>query len=214
MNYLAHLYLSFGNDEVLVGNFIADKVKGRQVLDYPPGIQKGIVLHRRIDSFTDNHPIAGRSKARIRARYGKFSGIVVDMYYDHFLSVKWEEFSAVPFLQFTRNSYKTLFRYYFIMPPRLKRILPWMAAGNWLFSYRKVENIGLALEGMTSRINVDSGIENGATELKLYYEELRQDFEEFFPLLVAYAQEMLQQLDDLKLPEKSLPHDRDNDFAG
>lgn len=196
MNYLAHLYLSFGNDEILVGNFIADRVKGRQVLDFPPGIQTGIRLHRLIDSFTDHHPMVEISKSRIRARYHKFAGIVIDMYYDHYLAANWNNYSGQPLLHFARNSYKTLFRYYFIIPPRLRRILPWMAAGNWLVSYGEVDNIGLALKGLTTRIKVDSGIEHGATELRLYYEDFRQDFESFFPELVEYSKGALEKLQE------------------
>lgn len=194
MNYLAHLYLSFGDEEVMVGNFIADRVKGRQVLDYQPGIQTGIRLHRLIDSFTDHHPIVEISKSRIRERYRKFAGVVVDMYYDHYLAANWSNFSDEMLLHFTRSTYKTLFRYYFIIPPRLRRILPWMAAGNWLVSYGEVDNIGLALKGLTTRIKVDSGIENGATELRLYYDDFKQDFEAFFPEMIVYAKEALNNL--------------------
>lgn len=191
MNYLAHLYLSFNHEEVLVGNFIADRVKGRQVLAYPPGIQTGIKLHRMIDTFTDGHPVVGLSKSRIREKYRKFSGVVIDMYYDHFLASGWEKYSDLPLLDFTRRSYKTLFKYYFNIPPRLQRTLPWMAAGNWLASYSEVDNIGLALKGMSSRIKYDSGIENGAVELKSNYEDFKQDFELFFPELVSFAKETL-----------------------
>lgn len=196
MNYLAHLYLSFGNEEILVGNFIADRVKGKQVLNYQQGIQTGIRVHRLIDSFTDHHPVVEVSKSRIRERYHKFAGIVIDMYYDHYLAANWSKYSDEPLLQFTRNSYKTLFRYYFIIPPRLRRILPWMAAGNWLVSYGDIDNIGLALKGLTTRIKVDSGIENGATELRLYYNDFKKDFESFFPELVQYSREALKILEE------------------
>ncbi|MBE0637845.1 MAG: DUF479 domain-containing protein [Bacteroidales bacterium] len=196
MNYLAHLYLSFGNEEILVGNFIADRVKGKQVLNYQQGIQTGIRVHRLIDSFTDHHPVVEVSKSRIRERYHKFAGIVIDMYYDHYLAANWSKYSDEPLLQFTRNSYKTLFRYYFIIPPRLRRILPWMAAGNWLVSYGDIDNIGLALKGLTTRIKVDSGIENGATELRLYYNDFKKDFESFFPELVEYSREALKILEE------------------
>jgi len=196
MNYLAHLYLSFNHEEVLVGNFIADRVKGRQVLAYPPGIQTGIRLHRMIDTFTDGHPVVDISKSRIRERYRKFSGVVIDMYYDHFLATGWEKYSDIPLLDFTRQSYKTLFRHYFNIPARLQRTLPWMAAGNWLASYSEVENIGLALKGMSARIKFDSGIENGAVELKDNYEDFKKDFELFFPELVSFAKEMLVDLQE------------------
>jgi acyl carrier protein phosphodiesterase len=195
MNYLAHLYLSFGIEEVLVGNYIADRVKGSRLQNFPPGIQKGIRLHRMIDTFTDTHPRVGVSKSRIRMRYGKFSGIVVDMYYDHFLAAGWESYNDEPLLDFTRNCYKTLFRHYMIIPARLKRILPWMAAGNWLYAYREIENISLALKGMSGRIKYPSGIENGTEELVKYYDDLKADFEVFFVEAIAFAKETLDRLD-------------------
>lgn len=195
MNYLAHLFLSFGHEKIMVGNFIADKVKGKQWADYEPDIRTGILLHRLIDSFTDTHPAVKSSKARIRERYHKFSGIVTDMYYDHYLAVAWNNYTDKPLLQFTRDAYKTLFSYYFVLPAKLRRILPWMAAGNWLYSYIDPDNIGLALRGLASRINyTESGIENGGFELKLYYEDFRRDFECFFPEVIIYSVEQLQRL--------------------
>ncbi len=191
MNYLAHLYLSFNNEDIMVGNFIADKVKGRKMFDYPTGIRNGIMLHRLIDSFTDKHPVVGESKNRIRLRYGKFSGIVVDMYYDHFLAAGWENYSELSLLQFTRDCYKTLFKNYLIIPARLKRILPWMAAGNWLYAYREIGNIGLALQGMSSRIIHNSGIEHGADELVTFYDDFKTDFEKFFPEVISYAKDTI-----------------------
>ena len=192
MNYLAHLYLSFGHEEILVGNYIADAVKGRQVQAYPEGIQSGIMLHRRIDTFTDNHALVEQSKARIRASYRKFSGVVIDMYYDHFLAAGWAAWSDVPLLQFTKMAYHTLFRYYMKMPFRMKRILPAMAIGNWLASYADVDNVGLALQGMSRRTSFDSGIENAKYQLIEHYDDLKSDFDAFFPELIAYAQSFLE----------------------
>lgn len=192
MNYLAHLYLSFGHEEIMVGNYIADAVKGRQVKSYPEGIQTGIMLHRNIDDFTDNHALVEQSKARIRDSYRKFSGVVIDMYYDHFLAVGWPAWSDVPLLQFTKKAYRTLFKHYMQMPFRMKRILPAMAIGNWLASYADVDNVGLALQGMSRRTTFDSGIENAKNQLIEHYDDLRSDFDAFFPELIAYAQAIIE----------------------
>jgi acyl carrier protein phosphodiesterase len=191
MNYLAHLYLSFNDEEIMVGNFIADAVKGRQMEEYPEKIRAGIKLHRLIDEFTDTHPLVSVSKERIRGNYRKYSGVVVDMYFDHFLAANWHDFSDETLLHFTRNSYKMLFRHYVQMPPRMKRILPLMAAGNWLNSYAKTENISLALQGMSRRTKFISGIENGGTDLKIHYTELEEDFRNFFPELMAFSRSFL-----------------------
>ncbi len=192
MNYLAHLYLSFDHEEIMVGNYIADSVKGKQVNNFSENIQKGIYLHRRIDEYTDNHPDVEKSKARIREIYRKYSGVVVDMYYDHYLAVGWRTYSDIPLLQFTKSAYRTLFRYYFSLPPRMKKILPAMAVGNWLASYADVDNIGLALQGMSRRTTFDSGIENGKQQLIEHYDVLKSDFEGFFPELIAYAQSIIE----------------------
>lgn len=191
MNYLAHLYLSFGNEEIMVGNFIADTVKGNQILHFSEKIQEGIRLHRMIDKFTDNHPVVDKSKAIVRENYKKYSGVVIDMFYDHFLAANWRDFSDESLLMFTKRSYRTLFKYYFIMPTRMKKILPAMAASNWLESYESIENIGLALMGMSRRTKFETGFENGASDLKLHYNELLQDFQVFFPELISFSKDYL-----------------------
>ncbi len=191
MNYLAHIYLSFGDEEIMVGNFIADAVKGRQIEKFSEKIREGIRLHRRIDEFTDNHPIVENSKARIRHRYKKYSGVIIDMFYDHFLAAGWSTWSENNLIDFTRQSYKILFRHYVILPARMKRILPFMAAGNWLASYAEIDNIALALKGMSRRTKFNSGMENAGKELKLYYHDLKGDFLVFFPEVVEFSRNQL-----------------------
>ena len=191
MNYLAHLYLSFGDEQLLVGNYIADAVKGRQINQFPEGIKNGIILHRKIDEFTDNHPVVEQSKSRIRSRYRKYAGVVVDMYYDHFLAVGWLDYADIPLQQFTKNAYRTLFKHYMKMPGKMKRVLPAMAVGHWLASYADVDYIGLALKGISMRTRFDSGIENGRGELIEYYNELRNDFETFFPELINFSKSII-----------------------
>lgn len=187
MNYLAHLYLSFGHEEIMVGNYIADSVKGRQVQNFPDRIKQGILLHRKIDEYTDTHPVVDQSKARIREIYRKYSGVVIDMYYDHFLAAGWRNYADTPLLQFTKSAYRTLFRYYFTLPARMKKILPAMAVGNWLASYADVDNVGLALQGMSRRTTFDSGIENGKEQLIEHYDALKSDFEDFFPQIIEFV---------------------------
>lgn len=191
MNYLAHLYLSFGHEQIMVGNYIADAIKGKQIENYPTEIIEGIILHRKIDEYTDNHPVVALSKNRIRHKYRKYAGVVIDMYYDHFLASGWHEHSQVSLQHFTKTAYRTLFRYYLRMPARMKRILPAMAMSNWLASYAQVDNIGLALMGMSRRTTFDSGIENGKEELLLHYDSLKNDFDTFFPDLVQFSKKQI-----------------------
>ena len=191
MNYLAHLYLSFGHEEIMVGNFIADSVKGRQIERFSEKIREGIRLHRQIDEFTDNHPIVENSKARIRHRYRKYSGVIIDMFYDHFLAAGWSTYSDDNLIEFTRESYKLFFKHYVILPPRMKRTLPFMAAGNWLASYAETENISLALKGMSRRTKFNSGMENAGEELKVHYDDFKGDFAEFFPEIIKFTKKQI-----------------------
>jgi acyl carrier protein phosphodiesterase len=187
MNYLAHLFLSFGDPKIMVGNFIADSVKGRQLLTFQPEIQHGIILHRRIDTYTDQHPLTAQSRGRIRHRYRKYSGVIVDIYYDHFLAANWKDYSDQPLQLFTKNAYRVLFSHYLLMPARMKRILPAMAMGNWLASYASIDNLGLALSGIATRTRFDSQMQHATEELVMYYEDLKNDFRQFFPDIITYA---------------------------
>ncbi len=191
MNYLAHLYLSFGDEKIMVGNYIADAVKGKQIEAYPESIKRGIVLHRKIDEYTDFHPVVAKSKEIIRHRYRKYAGVVIDMYYDHFLASGWQSYSEVSLQQFTKSAYRTLFKSYPLMPGKMKRVLPAMAIGNWLASYAHVDNIGLALKGMSMRTRFDSGMENGKDELVEFYDEFKAHFELFFPELIRFSKDFI-----------------------
>ncbi len=192
MNYLAHLYLSFGNKEILIGNFIADSVKGKQINTFPENVQSGIRLHREIDSFTDSHPVVKNSKNRLRANYKKYAGVVVDIFYDHFLAANWNGFSDESLISFTKNSYKILFRNYFTLPWRVKRILPMMAVGNWLASYAETKNISLALQGISRRTNFNSGIEKAGTDLIENYDLFKDEFMLFFPDVIQFSRSFLE----------------------
>ena len=194
MNYLAHLYLSFGDPKIMVGNFIADSVKGRQMLTFPPEILQGIILHRHIDTYTDQHPITAQSRQRIRHRYRKYSGVVVDIYYDHFLAANWKDYSDQSLQLFTKNAYRVLFSHYLLMPARMKRFLPAMAMGNWLASYASISNVGIALSGMAQRTRFDSQMQHATEELVMYYEDLKNDFVQFFPDLTAYVRQQIPEI--------------------
>lgn len=180
MNFLAHAYLSGNDENIIVGNFIADHVKGKAIEKYPDGIRKGIELHRRIDAFTDTHPTVKKSKARLRHRYGKYSGVIVDMYFDHFLAKNWKDYSDQPLKQFTSGIYKVMMRHFLILPPKTRRILPFMMADDWMAGYAYIEGLNLALTGMSRRTNFDSGMEHAVEALKADYENFLIEFRMFF----------------------------------
>lgn len=151
MNFLAHALLSGENDDILIGNFIADAVKGQNGSKFREGIQKGIKLHREIDSYTDSHPVFLRSKERIRDEYGHYSGVVIDIYYDHFLAARWEEYSDKNLSEFALEVYNLMLTNYEILPPRSKRILPYMVIHNWLVGYSRFKDLQWVFNGMSRR---------------------------------------------------------------
>ena len=187
MNFLAHIYLSRYNEELKIGNFIADSVKGKQYLEYPPGIIDGIVLHRAIDTFTDTHPIVSRSVERLFERYGHYSRVIVDILYDHFLAANWKDYSDIPLKIYTEDFYKLLQDNFKILPKQVQNFLPYMVADNWLYNYRKIEGIEKILFQMNRRIKYRAKMHLAVEELREFYEEFEDEFTRFFEELRAYV---------------------------
>ena len=169
MNFLAHLFLSEEDPEIMVGNFIADMVKGNSFLGYPSTIGKGIRIHRSIDKFTDSHPTVQLSKKRLRPKYRKYAGVIVDMFYDHLLAVDWHTYSPIPLASFAEKAYKTLGCYQALMPLRGQRTLFYMQKGNWLVSYAELSGISQALGGLSNRTRYKSGMERSINDLQSDY---------------------------------------------
>ena len=138
MNFLAHAVLSFENPDLMVGNFIADFVKGKDYMHYPDQIKAGILLHREIDHFTDSHQLVLQSKRRLYEKYGHYSGVIVDMYYDHFLAANFFKFHSSPLEPFTQMVYSTVGSNQDHLPEKAQYILNYMSKGNWLLSYAKI----------------------------------------------------------------------------
>ena len=187
MNYLAHLFLSDGTPESLIGNLLGDFVKGSIENIYSLRIIEGIYLHRKIDSFTDSHPIFRASKRLISVDRRRFSGIMIDVFYDHFLAKNWSNYSSIPLIDFTNHVYQVLQDNKKILPDRLKNILPDMIAYDWLASYRETAAINRAINGLSRRIKRQNNLFGGVEELFLNYQQLQADFSMFFPELIDYS---------------------------
>ncbi|WP_207430739.1 ACP phosphodiesterase [Sabulibacter ruber] len=192
MNYLAHLFLSGTDEDLRLGNFIADSVRGAQVLLYPERVQQGIRLHRLIDSYTDGHPVVAETKERLRPKFRKYAGVVADVYYDHFLAANFQTFSAQPLAEFAKEAYTQVQSRPELLPERVQHFLPYMVRHNWLVSYAKVEGITRALHGLSSRTKFDSGMETAGEELVQNYAFYQMEFERFFPQLQAYVHQLIQ----------------------
>jgi len=191
MNHLAHLYLSRRSEKWMVGNFIADAVKGKKYLDYDPEIAEGILIHREIDTFTDSHPVVRHSKSLLRDHYGLYAPVIVDLFYDHFLAWNWSEYSEWSLADFAQQCYNLLLKYTGQMPERYQRILPYMERENWLLNYATEQGIGRALSGMSRRIIGNTGIENAVTELKKFRAEFDADFRKYFPELIVHVEQFI-----------------------
>ena len=194
MNFLAHIYLSGDNELVTIGNFIADGIRGKTYKVYERDIQIGILLHRAIDSFTDAHPIVRQSTKRLHKNYSHYSGVIVDILYDHFLAKNWKNYSSVPLDLYVDSFYDSLERHFEILPARIQRLMPYMISDNWLLSYAKIEGIQSVLEGMNRRTKNKSHMNEAIVELKAYYNEFENEFTRFFEELKDYTDQKLIEL--------------------
>jgi acyl carrier protein phosphodiesterase len=198
MNFLAHIYLSGKDEDLMLGNFIADMVKGRQIEKYSIEVVKGIKLHRKIDEFTDCHPIVSRSKDRIRDKYRHYSGVVIDMFYDHYLARNWETYSKEPIDTFVQSAYNVLLKNYMMLPKRAKFMLPIMIGSNWLVNYADINSFKRHMEGLARRTPYNSGMENAVDDLMLHYNDFDLDFAEYFPELIKFVKNYLEKLREHK----------------
>lgn len=187
MNFLAHIFLSGEDDQVMIGNFIADFVKGNKKNLFPDKIRKGIELHRQIDDFTDHHPVTSVSKDRLRPKYGKYSGVIVDLYYDHYLACNFANYSPVDLKSYSENTYKILNDHWHLLPSQVHYFLPFMIERNWLLNYSTVDGIGRALTGLSKRVSFENKMDESVEDLKEQYAAFETDFVKFFPQLIDFA---------------------------
>ncbi len=194
MNFLAHIYLSGEDEGITIGNFIADGIKGKQYKKYPLQIQKGILLHRGIDSFTDQHPTVRQSTKRLHENYGHYSGVIVDILYDHFLAKNWKNYHSQPLDEYVGEFYEMLRKYFEILPTRIQRMMPYMIADNWLLSYATVEGISNILTQMNRRTKERSKMNLAVIELEQYYTEFETEFTCFFEELKTFSENKIKEL--------------------
>ena len=194
MNFLAHIYLSGNDDDLKIGNFIADTIKGKKYKDYPPSIQNGILLHRQIDSFTDSHATVRISKKRLHTRYRHYDGVIIDIIYDHFLAKNWSTYSQQPLQDYVQHFYAILKSKYEMLPEKIQHMLPFMIDGNWLYSYKSMEGIEKVLQGMNRRTNNKSQMDLAIEDLTLHYDDFENDFTLFFEKLRTFCDEKIKTL--------------------
>ena len=191
MNYLAHAYLSYNVPHLLVGNMISDFVKGAQKSVYVASVQKGIELHRAIDSFTDDHPATAKAKKIFRPHYRLYSAPIMDVLYDHFLANDENEFPAGSLLPFSTTVYKTLEQEAAHLPQHFLEVLSNMKMYNWLYNYRTREGIQQSVRGLVRRAAYMHDSTKAIELFNLHYDELNQYYREFFPDVKQMAKQKL-----------------------
>ncbi|MBC7495425.1 MAG: DUF479 domain-containing protein [Flavobacterium sp.] len=194
MNFLAHIYLSGNDDFIKIGNFMADGIRGKDYLNFSEQIKKGILLHRQIDTFTDAHPIFRTSKHRLHQNYGHYSGVIIDIFYDHFLAKNWKTYSSVNLDDYTKNFYNLIEQHDTFLTLRAKNMMPHMIKNNWLLSYQTISGIEKILIQMDYRTQNLSKMRFSVAELKLYYNEFETEFSLFFAEIIEFCDLKMKQL--------------------
>ena len=189
MNFLAHIFLSFDDNEITLGNFFADHIRANKYDHFPKRVQKGILLHREIDTFTDAHPIVRQSSKRLHKNYSHYSRVIVDIYYDHFLAKNWSSYSQVPLDQYVDRFYDLLEENFQMLPAATQQMMPYMISDNWLLNYANLPGISRVLNGMNRRTKNRSKMNFAIVDLKEHYLEFELEFTTFFKELIIFSRE-------------------------
>gem|GEM_PF-36035 len=204
LNFLAHLLISDSSDEALIGSLLGDFVKGNPAGRYSDAITEAILLHRRVDTFADAHPVTRDSRNRISRHWRRFAGVIIDVCYDHFLARHWQGFTSEDLASFTDRVYGVLKRHRAVLPLRLNRILPVMAAEDWLGGYAHIQRVAATLDRIAGRLTNGKRFMGAIADVHANYSALEGDFLTFFPELVAFCNDGEQV--GLRKPIPSTPH--------
>lgn len=194
MNFLAHIHLSGENELIKIGNFMADGVRGKQYENFPIDIQKGILLHRAIDTFTDAHPIFRQSTKKLHSRYHHYAGVIVDMYYDHFLAKNWKSYSTETLEKYTAQFYQSLLNNPTILTTKTQNLLPYMMEYNWLVNYQSINGLERILSQMDHRTKNQSLMRFATEELVAQYDEFESEFSLFYEEVQQFSNNKLDEL--------------------
>lgn len=195
MNFLAHQFLSFHNRELQIGNLYGELVRAKDYIGYKDGIQKGILLHRSIDSFTDSNKTVKNSTALFHKKYGKFAPVIVDVLYDYLLIKNWKKYTDEPFEVFVENCYKLFEQEFNAFSDGLKYIVKHLLEYDWFHKYSNYDGIQETLEGISQRSKFKNNIGEAVKELMLYETQLDTDFNQFFPYLIKHCKDFIKNYD-------------------
>ena len=177
MNFLAHLALSDRVPKVMVGNFIGDFVKGNGYQHYPPMIQRGILLHRSIDDFTDHNQATKKCSALLKEGYGRYAGVIVDVFFDHILASNWHSFYPdISLGDFVSFAHRVMNKHYFYLPSEVKGFLPFLISSRRLESYRSIDGVERALEIMVRHTSLPAKVSFAMEQLAEHHHLFHQNF--------------------------------------
>lgn len=194
MNFLAHLYLSQNNKNIMIGNFIADHIRGNNYKEFSKEIQQGIFLHREIDTFTDAHEVVRKSKRRLHPRYRHYSGVIIDIFYDYFLAKNWNNYSEIPLEIYTKSIYQLFNEIKEELPVKSQNFIKYMIEYDILFNYNNKAGIAKVLNGMNTRTKGISQMNLAIEDLEVLENELQEDFTTFFKDLIAFTNIKLKEI--------------------
>lgn len=178
---------------------MGDFIKGSQYDHLPDLVAKGVILHREIDSYTDNHPVVMLSKDKLRQKYRHYSGVIVDMYYDHFLAANFSDYSRKSLQAFAQSKYELLEKHLDLIPPRGQHMLPYMIKGDWLTNYAKKEGIHRSLTGLSRRTKFKSNLDMAIQDLVAHYDSFEHEFRQFFEEIQLHISQFREDLITSKL---------------
>ena len=190
MNYLAHLFLSHDDEQLVVGNLMGDFVKGNRFEHLPEKVVQGIYQHRAIDKFTDSHLSVIALKQHLSPSRKRFFGIIADVAFDHFLAKHFSEFSSLSLTKFSDKRYQQLTNQFDLMPPQMAQMVTRMINQRWLESYQHLPNIHRALDGIAKRIRFENKLYGAGDEVAQHYQHFEQAFMVFFPQLIAFSRNL------------------------
>jgi acyl carrier protein phosphodiesterase len=191
MNFLAHIYLSGADEELITGNFMGDFFKASTWRTLPRGYANGVLLHRLIDSFTDEHEVSADLRSVLHPVCGKYAGIALDMLYDHLLALHWNEFSNLPLETFARSAYSVLENHADVMPVQCKHMLHFLAIEDWISSYQTADGIAFALHRMERRYGGSIGFDGVMPAFHSDFDRFTAGFHWIFPELQRKCSEKI-----------------------
>ncbi|MBC7390694.1 MAG: DUF479 domain-containing protein [Opitutaceae bacterium] len=192
MNYLAHLFLAGSDEGLIIGNFIADSIRGKEMFLYSEAIQNGIKLHRKIDQFTDSHPVVKQTTLRLRNSAGKYAPVVTDIVYDHFLAANWSKYSSESLQDFAQKKYQFLNSNLKDLPLKMHELFYVMKEQNWLVNYADIKGIAKTLAELSTKVNFANTLATSILDLEKDYESFQSDFFKFFPDIQEYVKREIQ----------------------